>query len=170
MRLQEKVNTVQNELIDALCNIGQIPENLFPHPVFVEEENESGEPVYNKYQLLQIIPERRSCILFNPRTRENEEEETYLTAINIDWLVTVWDRYLELSSLPEQDTEPQLWAFVWNLKHLLRNVSDEELLKEWETSSDDDYQVVRYSPDELAAQINDERFNDLELSVRFIKL
>ena len=89
MQLPDKVKAVHNELIDALCNIKEMPESVLPHLVFVEEEDDKGAPIYNKYKLVSIIPERESCILYNLSTGENEKDEFFLTAINIDWLDTI---------------------------------------------------------------------------------
>ncbi len=168
MKLSDKVKAVQNELIDALCNIKEMPEGVLPHLVFVEEEARDVSPVYNRYKLLQIIPKNKSCIVFNPRTGQNEEEEFLLSEINIDWLETVWKRYLDCSGITEKD-EPQLYVFVWHFEHMERDASDEEILKAWELQEHEEYNVSRYTPDEFAAYINDNMFDDLQYYVRCIK-
>lgn len=167
MKLSEKAGAVQKELIDALCNIKGMPKGFLPHPVFIEEENDEGEPVYNKYKLVNIISERESCILYNPRTKDIEDEEFFLKAIDIDWLETVWKWYLECANIQEKE-EPKLYAFVWHLEHMDRNASDEEILKAWELQDNEKYNVNKYTPEAFAELINDERFNDLEYFIRFI--
>lgn len=167
MKLSDKVEAVQNELIDALCNIKEMPEGVLPHLVFVEEEARDVSPVYNRYKLLRIIPENKSCIVFNPRTGQNEEEKFFLSEINIDWLETVWKRYLDCADKTEKD-EPELYAFVWHFEHMERNVSDAEIIKSFEFQDNEIYSVNKYTPGEFAELVNDERFNDQEYFVRFI--
>lgn len=168
MKLSDKVKAVQNELIDALCNIKEMPESVLPHLVFVEEEDDKGAPIYNKYKLVSIIPERKSCILYNPSTGVNEKDEFSLTAIDIDWLDTIWKWYLECANIKEKD-EPQLYVFVWHFEHMERDASDEEILKAWELQEHEEYNVSRYTPDEFTAYINDNMFDDLQYYVRCIK-
>ena len=75
-----------------------MPEGLLPHTVYVEEEGEDDEhhgiPVYTAYKLEEIRSDG-SCMLYNPDSRERFPCR-HLYEINIDWLVTVWERYLEL--------------------------------------------------------------------------
>lgn len=167
IKLSGKVSEAQKKLISALSNIKEMPEGVLPHLVFVEEEDDKGAPIYNKYELVSIIPERESCILYNPRTEENEKEEFFLNAINIDWLDTVWKRYLECANIKEKD-EPELYAFVWHFEHMERNVSDAEILKAWELQDNEIYSVSKYTPGEFAELVNDERYNDQKYFVRFI--
>ncbi len=98
MRLQEKQKELEQEVIANLRAIPKMPEGLLPHTVYVEEEGEDAEhhgiPVYTAYRLEEIRPDG-SCMLYNPDNRERFPCR-HLYEINIDWLVTVWERYLEL--------------------------------------------------------------------------
>lgn len=98
MRLQEKQKELEQEVIANLRAIPKMPEGLLPHTVYVEEEGEDAEhhgiPVYTAYRLEEIRPDG-SCMLYNPDSRERFPSR-HLYEINIDWLVTVWERYLEL--------------------------------------------------------------------------
>lgn len=98
MKLQEKQKELEQEIIANLRAIPKMPEGLLPHTVYVEEEGEEDEhhgiPVYTAYKLEEIRPDG-SCMLYNPDSRERFPCR-HLYEINIDWLVTVWERYLEL--------------------------------------------------------------------------
>lgn len=98
MRLQEKQKELEQEIIANLRAIPKMPEDLLPHTVYVEEEGEDadhyGVPVYTMYRLEEIRPDG-SCVLYNPDSRERFPCR-HLHEINIDWLITVWERYLEL--------------------------------------------------------------------------
>lgn len=98
MKLQEKQKELEQEIIANLRAIPKMPEGLLPHTVYVEEEGEDDEhhgiPVYTAYKLEEIRPDG-SCMLYNPDSRERFPCR-HLYEINIDWLVTVWERYLEL--------------------------------------------------------------------------
>ena len=98
MRLQEKQKELEQEIITNLRAIPRMPEGLLPHTVYAEEEGEDadrhGIPVYTAYKLEEIRPDG-SCVLYNSDSRERFPYR-HLHEINIDWLVTVWERYLEL--------------------------------------------------------------------------
>ena len=98
MKLQEKQKELEQEIIANLRAIPKMPEDLLPHTVYVEEEGEDAEhhgiPVYTVYKLEEIRPDG-SCMLYNPDSRERFPCR-HLYEINIDWLVTIWERYLEL--------------------------------------------------------------------------
>lgn len=98
MKLQEKQKELEQEIIANLRAIPKMPEGLLPHTVYVEEEGEDDEhhgiPVYTAYKLEEIRSDG-SCMLYNPDSRERFPCR-HLYEINIDWLVTVWERYLEL--------------------------------------------------------------------------
>lgn len=98
MKLQEKQKELELEIIANLKAIPKMPEGLLPHKVYVEEEGEDakhhGIPVYTVYMLEEIRPDG-SCMLYNSDSRERFPCR-HLYEINIDWLVTVWERYLEL--------------------------------------------------------------------------
>lgn len=98
MKLQEKQNILEKELIANLCSIPERPEGWLPHTVYVEEEGEDenhyGIPVYTVYRL-EDFQKDGTCILYNKESGERFSGR-HLHEINIDWLVTIWERYLEL--------------------------------------------------------------------------
>lgn len=168
MNYQKQVNELQQQLIARLSAITDRPKGWLPHLVYVEEdgddENKFGMPVYNAYRLVDFESDGR-CTLRNLITGEDDTER-HLSEINIDWLVTVWNYYHELSgNKPEPISEPELRAFLFSID-LPRNVSDAELIK---LLNDNDDSIEVCTPDEFAARINDESFNDMECWVRFIK-
>lgn len=96
MRLQtpqEQEKNLSQNIIDTLCHITERPDGWLPHIVYVEEEGDY--PVYTMYKLEEIRQDG-SCVLFNP---ENEERfnDRHLYEINIDWLITLWNWYVDLS-------------------------------------------------------------------------
>lgn len=93
--LHQQLAWATQNIIDAICGIKEVPEGLLPHTVFVEEVNETGEPCYGKYQLTDIDPVEKNCIIYDKET--GYREEIALEAINTDWLIAVWNRYAELS-------------------------------------------------------------------------
>ena len=106
MKLQTKLTGLHEEIIGSLCSIEEIPEELLPHIVYVEEEKglhlSCGSSVYNVYNLTRIFPDGR-CMLENPET--GEEEQRHLDEINIDWLITVWNWYCDLSGKQELEAD-----------------------------------------------------------------
>lgn len=166
MKTYNKTSQLQKDLINALCNIQKMPEGVLPHLVFVEEE-EKGNPVYSRYNLINIIPERKSCLLYNPRTKQNEKEEFLLRAINVEWLEKVWKMYLECTGIVEKE-EPQLYAFVWHINHMEGNVSDAVILDAGELQDNEEYNVAKFRLNEFAEYVNEDRYNAQECYVRFI--
>ena len=73
-----------------------------------------------------------------------------------------------VSAIKSDKDVQKLYAFVWHIEHLGRDASDEEILKAWELQDNEVYNVSKYTPDEFAELVNDERFNDQEYYVRFI--
>ena len=92
MTPQEQVKSLTDKLIANLCRTTKRPDGWLPHIVYVEEEGDY--PVYNRYELLDYTPEG-ICTLYNPRT-DSRKNDFHLSEINIDWLITVWNRYIEL--------------------------------------------------------------------------
>lgn len=91
------IETLRDTTIKRLCSISTIPEGLLPHSVYVEDTDvTNGTFFYKEYKLLSIIPENMTCILLDPETKQEEEAE--LADINVDWLVTVWERCQVLSA------------------------------------------------------------------------
>ena len=102
MSYQKKLDELQAKIIFSLCSIEEFPDRMLPHFVYVEEEKglplEKGSSVFHLYNLTRIFPDG-TCLLENLETKE--EEERMLNEINIDWLITVWNWYLELSGRQE---------------------------------------------------------------------
>lgn len=73
-----------------------------------------------------------------------------------------------VSAIKSEKDIRELHAFVWHFEHLECDASDEEILKAWELQDNKVYNVSKYTPDEFAELVNDERFNDQEHYVRFI--
>ena len=110
----EQLTTITNQLIRNICQAKERPEGWLPHVVYVEEEGDY--PVYTMYKLEEIRPDG-TCTLFNPKTDERDTQR-HLYEINIDWLVTVWNRYQELcveqhlhSVMDEKSVKPNLPPF-----------------------------------------------------------
>lgn len=61
-----------------------------------------------------------------------------------------------------------LYAFVWHFQHMERNVPDEEILKAWKLQNNEKYRVAKFTPEEFAEYINEDRYNEIENYVRFI--
>lgn len=95
MTPQEQERKLSQNIIDSLCRISERPDGWLPHIVFVEEEGEDGYPCYVRYNLIDYHADG-SCTLQRPNTdvRETDHE---LCEINVDWLITVWNWYVELS-------------------------------------------------------------------------
>lgn len=180
---QELLRQAEKQLVSALCRIGKKPEGWLPHTVFVEEEGDS--PVYTMYRLLDIRKDG-SCTLYNPQTGERFTSR-HLREINIEWLVTLWKRYLELCPEEREGSVAETWpekgtdirAFVWSCGLAGRDVPDEKLVRMWQESpvrnTDDPedgtlYEVECLTPDELAERINDDGFAYAEDYVRFIDM
>lgn len=192
MTPQEQVKSLTDKIISCLCRITERPDGWLPHIVYVEEEGDY--PVYNRYELIDYAPDG-SCTLYNPRT-DSRENNFHLSEINIDWLVTIWNRYIELcteqgmrkdraaeilqeEATANENSPRQLYAFLWSCNYMNRNISDEEIIEAWDngpsrskTDEDDDelYEVEKLTPDELAERINDENFAFAEDYIRFIEI
>ena len=179
----ELLRQAENQLVSALCGIRENPDGWLPHTVYVEEEGDC--PVYTMYRLLDIRKDG-GCTLYNPQTGEHFTSR-HLREINIEWLVTLWERYLELrpekraASVPETcpGKGTDIRAFVWYCGLTGRNVSDDRLVRMWKesplrsTENPEDetlYEVECLTLDELAERINDDCFAYTEDYVRFIDM
>jgi hypothetical protein len=97
MDFQQKLETLHQEIISALCSISELLEGWLPHYVHVEEETEespdSGHTYYYIYSLTAIYADG-TCLLENPGTGKEEKRE--LKEICIDSLAELWNtcRYL----------------------------------------------------------------------------
>lgn len=89
------IEAMREVAIKNLCAVSSVPKGLLPCSVYVED-TENDKPMYKEYKLLSIIPQSMTCILQDPETEMEEEAE--LADINIDWLVTVWERCQILSA------------------------------------------------------------------------
>ena len=165
INLNEQLALVTQNTIDAICSIKQIPEGLLPHTVYVEEENSKGEPYYRRYQMVDIDRADGNCIVYDKTT--NLQEEISLVDINIDWLITIWNRYLELS-IKEEQFAKTLCVFLYPTERFERNATDEEIIADYQTDEGADPCVEKCTPDEFAAMLNDGEFISLNLYTRFI--
>lgn len=96
MTPQEQIKQLTDKLVSNIVSIVEYPDNWLPHSVWVEEESPiTGDPVYNQYMLEKINPDG-TCNLFSPKTGALVHDDIFLSAINIDWLITIWNRYIEL--------------------------------------------------------------------------
>lgn len=95
MTPQEQNKTLTEQLVANLRRTSRYPKGLFPHLVFVEEVDDHGDPCFIPYRLESICRETGDCTLVNDRT--GEKTVYHLREINIDWLITVWNRCTELS-------------------------------------------------------------------------
>ena len=164
--LHQQVSWVTQNIIDAICSIRKMPEDLLPHTVYVEEVNGRGEPCYTKYQVVDIDPIEKNCIIYDKET--DFQEEISLEAINTDWLITIWNRYLELSG--ENEPEPKsLYVFLYPAERFERNASDEEIIADYENDEGQDPCVEKYTLDEFAAMLNDGDFFNQNMYTRFIE-
>lgn len=96
MTPQEQLKQLTEKIVATLCRITEYPDYWLPHSVWVEEVGDTGDPTYRHYMLEKIRPDG-TCDLHNPDTGKLEHDDCHLSEINIDWLVTVWNRYIELS-------------------------------------------------------------------------
>ena len=151
---------------------------MLPHTVYVEEEGEDGYghgiPVYTMYRLEEIRTDG-SCTLYNAESRERFTCR-HLHEINMDWLVTVWERYLELCV--EQDIwkgnavaflkDREIWIFSFPLDEFERDVPAGKIIVDYENNPAT--RVEKMIPLEFTANINDECFDDRNNWVRAIEL
>lgn len=123
MTFTTRFNQLQTDIIANLAVITDRPDGWLPHTVFVEEESENrngaGTPIYKEYQLVDFKLDG-SCTLRDTTTGESETDR-HLSEINIDWLMTVYGYYQDLSE--ERDvlsTDP----YSNPLEHPLRLLLD----------------------------------------------
>ncbi|MCD8261134.1 MAG: hypothetical protein LUD15_06290, partial [Bacteroides sp.] len=105
MSYSNQLRKLTSEIVDKLSDIEEFPEELFPHLVFIEEVNGRGEPEYVKYRLQSIEPYTGYCTVKFDDGFDNEEERRELAEINLEWLITIWERYQELTGNKFQETE-----------------------------------------------------------------
>lgn len=95
MTPQEQQKNLSQNIVDSLCRITERPDGWLPHIVFVEEEGWDGYPCYNRYRLIDFQA-NGNCTLLNPTT-QLQATDHHLSEINMDWLITLWNLYVELS-------------------------------------------------------------------------
>lgn len=218
MTFTTRFNQLQTDIIANLAVITDRPDGWLPHTVFVEEEGENrngaGTPIYKEYQLVDFKLDG-SCTLRDTTTGESETNR-HLSEINIDWLMTAYGYYQDLSeecealktnlynnplerslrllldvacleitrfeesetysqcvkALASSETEAQskeLSVFLFPLDRFERNATDEEIIADWESDKEHNITTRKLTPDEFAAECNDEMFADQVYWVRFIK-
>lgn len=164
---------------------GEVPsrEWLDEHGGVVEEKEFRTQEEYSAYSMgLADAAEWEDTMLLHPVFSENAATDCPHCK---EWRAFFSDRKSDVycpdcgklilhpskkDNCSGEEATPRLWAFVWNFEHMPCDVSDEELIKAWRTSDNKEFQVCRYTPDEIAKQINEERYNDMELYIRFIKM
>lgn len=95
MTPQEQEQKLSQNIIDSLCRITDRPDGWLPHIVFVEEEGNDGYPCYVRYNLIDYHADG-TCTLQRPNT-DIQETDRNLFEINVEWLITIWNWYIELS-------------------------------------------------------------------------
>lgn len=116
MTPQEQQKLLSQKIISSLCHVSERPEGLLPHIVYVEEEGGDGYPSYVRCHLTDYRSDG-ICTLRNPNTGILETGR-HLSEINIDWLVTLWNRHVESSIeqylhyvVDEEQVKPDLPPF-----------------------------------------------------------
>lgn len=172
MIFQKKYKALQDEVIANLCSIKDFPKGLLPHTVYVEEENE-GEPIYNKYKLHKIN-EDGTCSLVNFRTGEFEDRD--LNEIELPWLITVWGRYVELKAAENpsqpliQSKQKEKFIFVFPCSRFdSKNVSDESIVNDFEKGHSHE-PVEKYTLEEFASAFNGTSICDINNFIKIIEL
>lgn len=90
---KEQQDDLVKDVVKNLCQIKDTS-HLLPHVVYIEEEDENGEPEYNKYTLIEIRNDGGCSVLDCNGIRIDQMYS--LSDINIDWLITVWCRHIDL--------------------------------------------------------------------------
>lgn len=213
MSFTTRFNQLQNDIIARLSIIKDRPDDWLPHTVYVEEEDINGNR-YNTYRLVDFKSDG-SCTLQDCITGENDAERD-LSEINIDWLMTVYRYYCDLSGISEtsdktldenpleyplrrlldvacleitkfeesdtydtcvkalasseKSSQPkEVFVFMFPKDRLERNATDMEIIADWESDEEHDVPTRKLTPEEFAAECNDEMFADQVYWVRFIK-
>lgn len=143
MTPQEQVKALKEKLIAGLCRTDERPENWLPHTVYVEEVGEDEElgevPVYTRYTLEDYKADG-NCTF---RNMEGECRTGWLHEICTDWLIILWNRYLELCI--DQD--------MWKDRaiHLLEHETDaslpdilEFIEEHWQNCATDEEKIAQF--------------------------
>ncbi len=75
-----------------------------------------------------------------------------------------------LKAIRQQEARKELWIFSYPMNRFERNASDEEIVSDYENHKDAESLVVKMTPLEFTALINDDMFNDTDNWVRAIEL
>lgn len=165
MNLSHQLSNVTQNIIDAICSIKELPDGLLPHTVFVEGVSEQGDPIYRKYQLVDLDRVDKNCIVHDPLTDFQEEIELY--NVNVDWLHTLWTRYLELSG--QKEPEPQtMTVFLYPQKRFERHAKDNEIIADYESDEFHEQPVEKYTLEEYQAMVNDNDAVNAGMYIRFV--
>ncbi|MFR9546478.1 MAG: hypothetical protein SNJ29_13010 [Rikenellaceae bacterium] len=166
MNFQIKHQELRQEIIGKLLTIKDRPEGWLPHVVYVQDEDcdsaATNAKLYTQYSLLDF-QESGECQLLNLDT--NEVEPGALCEIDTEGLITILNWYGELTGNHIYADEPKrLLTFVYPIK-MSRNITDKTLIKYWNEDK-----IVGYTPDEFAALLNDEMFDEQSYYIRFINV
>lgn len=169
MNYQIKHQELRQEIIGKFLAIKNRPEGWLPHVVYVQDENcdlaAPNTPLYNQYKLIDYT-DSGECLLLN---KDGEEEHGALCEIETEGLITLLNWYGELTQThieAETPIQKELRAFVFPIR-IDRNIADDELVKLWRDNESD---VLCYTPDNFAALLNDEMFDEVNNYVRFINI
>lgn len=139
---QKQQETLASRIIAGLCYIKDYPCELLPHTVFVEEVGEDGGPIYNKHSLISINQKEKTCMLKSCHSQE--ENEYNLASINIDWLVTVWNRCQELMSESRMIREHAVCRLLEHTDADLDYI-DKYVDKNWRLSFPDEANIAAFN-------------------------
>ncbi len=103
------------------------------------------------------------------------KENTKFSEEKIESLVsTQWKPEYTFSTnlqlIRQQEEKKELWIFSFPIDRFERDASDEEIINDYENNKDAGSLVVKMTPQEFTALINDEMFNDMDNWVRVIEL
>ncbi len=103
--------------------------------------------------------------------KENTEfsEEKIESLVSTQWKPE-YTFSTNLQLIRQQEEKKELWIFSYPMNRFERNASDEEIINDYENNQDADSLVVKMTPQEFTALINDEMFNDMDNWVRVIEL
>ena len=90
--LQQKLYDLTAEYVNTLKALPHRPDGWLPHIVYVEEEG-YNYPVFIRYRMTELRNDG-SCTLIDDETGEMFTDRD-LTEINIEWLDTLLNRYIE---------------------------------------------------------------------------
>lgn len=119
--------SLTKNLVNDICAIETFPEGLLPHTAYIEEESDTGYPVYNRYSITKIFPDG-SCEAI--RYDKHEAENLMLSEINFEWLLTIWNYYNELLQL---EAQKERYIFLYPIGRFHRSSTDREIIIDYES-------------------------------------